>query len=229
VAIALLEKLNSRAYRLGKALFEAAIRKRPASRRCQFLSAASVVDGCQRLVRHGHLPEREIITEGESPPFQARTHAGSNPGITRRRLHFVVPQQRARCRRPTRRLETIAMSAGFHTHALASSLVPAPNCRGSCPAERYRVDFAGLNCPYIQANRYCLRSSLAAERGVSFMGKSYSQELREAVIQALAAGCTREQVARDHRVSLSSVGRFRKRWRATGNVRLDKFGASARH
>ena len=56
------------------------------------------------------------------------------------------------------------------------------------------------------------------------MAKPYSQELREAIIKTLAGGCTIEQTAKDYEVSLSTVTRFRRRLRATGNIKPDKFG-----
>jgi transposase len=56
------------------------------------------------------------------------------------------------------------------------------------------------------------------------MGKPYSQDLRRAVVQAIEAGNTREEVAETYEVSLSSVGRFVKRWRTTGSMSPDKFG-----
>jgi transposase len=56
------------------------------------------------------------------------------------------------------------------------------------------------------------------------MGKPYSQDLRRAVVQAVEDGSTREEVAEAYELSLSSVGRFLRRWRATGNVRPEKFG-----
>jgi transposase len=56
------------------------------------------------------------------------------------------------------------------------------------------------------------------------MGKPYSQDLRRAVVRAITDGCTREEVAEAYEVSLSSVGRFVRRWRATGNVSPEKFG-----
>lgn len=56
------------------------------------------------------------------------------------------------------------------------------------------------------------------------MGKPYSRDLRRAIVQAIEDGCTREEVAEAYDVSLSSVGRFLRRWRATGNVSPEKFG-----
>ena len=56
------------------------------------------------------------------------------------------------------------------------------------------------------------------------MGKPYSEELRGAVVRSIEAGYCREDVAELCGVILSSVGRFVKRWRATGSVRPDKFG-----
>jgi transposase len=56
------------------------------------------------------------------------------------------------------------------------------------------------------------------------MGKPYSQDLRRAVLRAIKDGCTREEVAEAYDVSLSSVGRFLRRWRVTGSVSPAKFG-----
>jgi putative transposase len=56
------------------------------------------------------------------------------------------------------------------------------------------------------------------------MGKPYSQELREAIIKAVAGGCTLELAAKDYEVSLSTVTRLLRRSRVTGNVKPDKFG-----
>lgn len=56
------------------------------------------------------------------------------------------------------------------------------------------------------------------------MGKPYSQDLRGAVVQAIEGGSTREEVAATYELSLSSVGRFIKRWRTTGSVSPEKFG-----
>jgi transposase len=56
------------------------------------------------------------------------------------------------------------------------------------------------------------------------MGKPYSVDLRLAVVHSIEAGCTREEAAELHGVSLSSVGRFLKLWRTKGNLRAAKFG-----
>jgi transposase len=61
------------------------------------------------------------------------------------------------------------------------------------------------------------------------MGKPYSEDLRGAVVRSIEAGYTREEVAELYHVSLSSVGRFIKRWRATGSVSPEKFGGYKRH
>ncbi|HYV75454.1 MAG TPA: helix-turn-helix domain-containing protein [Candidatus Binatia bacterium] len=50
------------------------------------------------------------------------------------------------------------------------------------------------------------------------MGKPYSQDLRGAVVQAIGDGSTREEVAEAYELSPSSVDRFLRRWRASGNV-----------
>jgi transposase len=56
------------------------------------------------------------------------------------------------------------------------------------------------------------------------MAKPYSKELREAIVRAVANGCTLEQAAKDYEVSVSSITRFLRRWRTTGNVGPAKFG-----
>jgi transposase len=56
------------------------------------------------------------------------------------------------------------------------------------------------------------------------MGKPYSDHLRRTVVQAIVDGYTREEIAETYEVSLSSVGRFVKRWRTTGSVSPEKFG-----
>ena len=45
------------------------------------------------------------------------------------------------------------------------------------------------------------------------MGKPYSEDLRHAVLRAIKEGSTREEVAETYDLSLSSVGRFLRRWR----------------
>lgn len=61
------------------------------------------------------------------------------------------------------------------------------------------------------------------------MGRPYSQDLRRAVLRAIKEGSTREEVAETYHVSLSSVGRFLRRWRATGSVSPAKFGGYKRY
>ena len=56
------------------------------------------------------------------------------------------------------------------------------------------------------------------------MARPYPQELRQAIVHSIANGSTREQVAKDYEVSLSTVQRLLHRWRLSGNVRPDKFG-----
>jgi transposase len=60
------------------------------------------------------------------------------------------------------------------------------------------------------------------------MGRPYSQDLRCAIVQAIEDGRAREEVAEAYKISLSSVGRFLRHWRATGNVRPEKFGGAMR-
>jgi transposase len=56
------------------------------------------------------------------------------------------------------------------------------------------------------------------------MGKPYSEDLRQGVVQAIEAGHTYEEVADLYGVSISSVSRFVTRWRGTGSVSPEKFG-----
>jgi transposase len=56
------------------------------------------------------------------------------------------------------------------------------------------------------------------------MGKPYPEQLRRAVIQAIAEGHTRQEVAEAFEISLSSVARLLRRWRHTGDVRANKVG-----
>jgi transposase len=61
------------------------------------------------------------------------------------------------------------------------------------------------------------------------MGKPYSDDLRERVVEAIAVGRTREEAAELHRVSLSTVGRLIRRKRETGSISPDKFGGYKQH
>ena len=56
------------------------------------------------------------------------------------------------------------------------------------------------------------------------MGKPYSEDLRQGVVQAIEAGHSYEEVADLYGVSISSVSRFVTRWRGTGSVSPEKFG-----
>ena len=56
------------------------------------------------------------------------------------------------------------------------------------------------------------------------MGKPYSDDLRERVVEAIETGDTREEVAELFGLSLSTVGRFIRRKRETGSVSPAKFG-----
>ena len=60
------------------------------------------------------------------------------------------------------------------------------------------------------------------------MGKPYSDDLRERVVEALETGQTRVEVAELFSLSLSSVGRFIRRKRETGSVSPEKFGGYKR-
>src|SRR5208282_6297198 len=56
------------------------------------------------------------------------------------------------------------------------------------------------------------------------MGRPYGDDLRVAVVRLIEEGHTREEAAELCGVSLSSVGRFVRRFRTTGRVSPDKFG-----
>lgn len=56
------------------------------------------------------------------------------------------------------------------------------------------------------------------------MPKPYSDDLRVRVVETIADGATREEVAERLGVSLSSVGRFVRLARETGSVSAAKFG-----
>lgn len=56
------------------------------------------------------------------------------------------------------------------------------------------------------------------------MGRPYADDLRHAVVRLIEEGHTREEAAQLCGISLSSVGRFIRRFRTTGSVSPDKFG-----
>ena len=56
------------------------------------------------------------------------------------------------------------------------------------------------------------------------MGKPYADDLRLVVVRLIGEGHTRPEVAELCGISLSSVGRYIRRYRATGSVSPDKFG-----
>jgi len=56
------------------------------------------------------------------------------------------------------------------------------------------------------------------------MGKPYSEDVRQGVVQAIETGYSYEETAELYGVSVSSVSRFLTRWRGTGSVKPDKFG-----
>ena len=56
------------------------------------------------------------------------------------------------------------------------------------------------------------------------MGKPYGDDLRLVVVRLIEAGHTRPEVAELCGISLSSVGRYIRRYRTTGSVSPDKFG-----
>jgi hypothetical protein len=59
------------------------------------------------------------------------------------------------------------------------------------------------------------------------MGKPYADDLRLVVVRLIEEGHTRPEVAELCGISLSSVGRYIRRYRATGGVSPDKFGGYA--
>jgi transposase len=61
------------------------------------------------------------------------------------------------------------------------------------------------------------------------MAKPYSMDLRERVVAAIMAGQRREAVSRRFEISLSSVGRYIRRFREKGALAPDKFGGHKRH
>jgi len=56
------------------------------------------------------------------------------------------------------------------------------------------------------------------------MGKPYADDLRLVVIRLIEEGHTRPEVAELCGISVSSVGRYIRRYRTTGSVSPDKFG-----
>jgi transposase len=56
------------------------------------------------------------------------------------------------------------------------------------------------------------------------MGKPYADDLRLVAVRLIKEGHTRPEVAELYGISLSSVGRYIRRYRATGSVSPDKFG-----
>jgi transposase len=56
------------------------------------------------------------------------------------------------------------------------------------------------------------------------MGKPYADDLRRVVVRLIDEGHSRPEVAELCGISLSSVGRYIRRYRATGSVSADKFG-----
>lgn len=58
------------------------------------------------------------------------------------------------------------------------------------------------------------------------MPKSYSQDLRERVVDAVEAGTTRHAAAAHFKVSASSAIRWVQRWRASGEIAAKRRGGS---
>ena len=56
------------------------------------------------------------------------------------------------------------------------------------------------------------------------MGKPYADDLRLVVVRLIEEGHARPEVAELCAISLSSVGRYIRRYRATGSVSPEKFG-----
>ena len=56
------------------------------------------------------------------------------------------------------------------------------------------------------------------------MGKPYADDLRLVVVRLIEEGHARPEVAELCGISLSSVGRYIRRYRATGSVSPDQFG-----
>ena len=56
------------------------------------------------------------------------------------------------------------------------------------------------------------------------MGKPYADDLRLVAVRLIEEGHTRPEVAELCGISLSSVGRYVRRYRATGSVSPDQFG-----
>jgi len=61
------------------------------------------------------------------------------------------------------------------------------------------------------------------------MGKPYADDLRLVVIRLIGDGHTRSEVAELCSISLSSVGRYVRRFRESGTVRPAQFGGYKRH
>jgi transposase len=66
-------------------------------------------------------------------------------------------------------------------------------------------------------------------RRPGWMGRPYSNDLRERVVKAIASGRTGVETAELHGVSLSTVGRLIRRKRETGSVSPDKLGGYKQH
>jgi transposase len=58
------------------------------------------------------------------------------------------------------------------------------------------------------------------------MPRSYSQDLRERVVEAVEAGATRHAAAAQFRVSVASAVRWVQRWRASGEMAAKPRGGS---
>ena len=60
------------------------------------------------------------------------------------------------------------------------------------------------------------------------MSKSYSEDLRQRIVNAVDGGVSRRQAAEHYNVSVSSAIRYARRWRETGSVQAAAMGAPRR-
>ena len=60
------------------------------------------------------------------------------------------------------------------------------------------------------------------------VSKSYSEDLRQRIVDAVDGGVSRRQAAEHYDVSVSSAIRYARRWRETGSVQAAAMGAPRR-
>lgn len=60
------------------------------------------------------------------------------------------------------------------------------------------------------------------------MGKAYSDDLRQRIVDAVDGGVSRRAAAARYDVSINSAIRYARRWRETGSVRASAMGAPKR-